>query len=143
MIMQAYGKELIMGLFDNKKNAYEEAKMDKDDFSLRIDLADDDDYYYIYAEVPGKKISDIKMKFKGDKLSLRLVEESDESNPISNKSCIIQERIHDEVERLISFDEHIDKKKVEARLENGLLIVTIKKINPELEEDEDLIIIKS
>ena len=83
------------------------------------------------------------MKFKGDKLSLRLVEESDESNPISNKSCIIQERIHDEVERLISFDEHIDKKKVEARLENGLLIVTIKKINPELEEDEDLIIIKS
>lgn len=143
MIMQTYGKELIMGLFDNKKNTYEEAKMDKDDFSLRIDLADDDDYYYIYAEVPGKKISDIKMKFKGDKLSLRLVEESDESNPISNKSCIIQERIHDEVERLISFDEHIDKKKVEARLENGLLIVTIKKINPELEEDEDLIIIKS
>lgn len=132
-----------MGLFDNKKSIYEENSMEKDNFSLRIDLADDDDYYYIYAEVPGKKISDIKMKFKGDKLSLRLVEESDESNPISNKSCIIQERIHDEVERLISFDEHIDKKKVDARLENGLLIVTIKKVNPELEEDEDLIIIKT
>lgn len=132
-----------MGLFDTKKNTYEENDMEKDNFTLRLDLADDDDYYYIYAEVPGKKISDIKMKFKGEKLSLRLVEESDESNPISNKSCIIQERIHDEVERLISFDDHIDKKKVDARLENGLLIVTIKKINPELEEDEDLIIIKT
>lgn len=83
------------------------------------------------------------MKFKGDKLSLRIVEENEEVNPIANKSCIIQERLHDEAERIITFDEPIDKKSVEARLENGLLIVNIRKINPELEDEDDLIIIKS
>jgi len=114
-----------------------------DENMIRIDLADDDDYYYVYADVPGKKISDIKMKFKADKLSLRVIEENEDANPISNKSCIIQERLHDEAERIISFEGPIDKKKVDARLENGLLIVTIKKINPDLEDEEDLIVIKS
>lgn len=113
-----------------------------DDNMIRIDLADDDDYYYLYADVPGKKISDIKMKFKGDKLSLRIMDEG-EDNPIANKSCIIQERLHDEFERLIIFDEPIDKKKVDARLENGLLIVTVSKINPDVDDEDDLIAIKS
>lgn len=136
-----------MGLFNSNQNSkttnYGEEEVYTDSPLIRIDLADDDDYYYLYADMPGKKISDIKMKFKGDKLSLRLVEENEDSNPISNKSCIIQERLHDETERIISFEEPIDKKKVDARLENGLLTVTIKKVNPELEEEEDLIIIKS
>lgn len=110
---------------------------------IRLDLADDDDYYYVYVDVPGKKINDIKMKFKGNNLSIKIVEESEESNLIANKSCIIQERIHDEVERLIPLEDPIDKKKVDARLENGLLIVSVKKIDPNVEEDEDLITIKS
>jgi len=118
-------------------------ELNGEEATIRIDLADDDDFYYIYIDVPGKKNNDIKMKFKGDRLSLRIVEESEEENPISNKSCIIQERIHDEVERIISFDEPIDKNKVDARLDNGLLIVTIKKINPDLENDENLIVIRS
>lgn len=136
-----------MGLFNSnptsKPVVYEDHETYADDQAIRIDLADDDDFYYLYADMPGKKINDIKMKFKGDRLSLRLVEESEDSNPIYNKSCIIQERLHDETERIITFEEPIDKKKVDARLENGLLTVTIKKINPELEEEEDLIVIKS
>lgn len=132
-----------MGIFgSNAKGTYDDIESG-DEIMIKIDLADDDDCYYIYADVPGKKISDIKMKFKGDKLSLRIVEENEEVNPIANKSCIIQERLHDEAERIITFDEPIDKKSVEARLENGLLIVNIRKINPELEDEDDLIIIKS
>lgn len=112
-----------------------------DGSNIRIDLADDDDYYYVYADVPGKSISDIRMKFKGDRLSIRLVEEPEDMNPLENKSCIISERIHDEVERLISFDDPVDKKKTTAKLENGVLIVTIKKINLDSDNDEDLIVI--
>lgn len=131
-------------MFNNtqKENTVYENNNPQSEEPIRIDLADDDDYYYIYADVPGKTISDIRMKFKGEQLSLKLIEESEERNPISTKSCSIQERIHDECERLISFDEKVDRKSVDARLENGLLIVTIKKINPEMEEDEDLISIK-
>lgn len=139
-----------MGLFNNKpkadtgySNNYQITENGDDTMPIRIDLADDDDYYYIYADVPGKKINDIKIKFKGKNFSIRVIEESDAVNPISNKSCIIQERLHDEFERIIEFDDPVDKKKVDARLENGLLMVTIKKLDPELEDEEDLIQIKS
>ena len=77
------------------------------------------------------------------KLKWNLKEEEDDDNPIADKSCLIQERIHDEVERFISFEEPIDKKSVEAKLEMGLLTVTIKKMNPEEEEEEDLILIQA
>lgn len=126
-----------------KNNTTKESEIDyiDNEQTIRIDLADDDDYYYIYAEIPGRPVNDIKMKFKGDRLSIRLVEESEDENPIENKSCIICERIHDEVERLISFDEPIDKKKTTAKLENGVLFVTIKKVNPDSDSEEDLIVI--
>lgn len=116
---------------------------EEENLNIRIDLADDEDYYYLYADVPGKNISDIKLKFKsGDKLSIRIIEESEELNPISNKTCSIQERVHDEMERIIEFEESINKDSVNARLENGLLIVEIAKRNPDYDED-DLIIIKN
>lgn len=129
-----------MGMFKTRSTDDNDFEIAEDE--IRIDLAEDDDYYYIYADVPGKSTSDIKMKFKGDKLSIRLAAEDPEANPIANKSCIIQERIHDEVERLIAFDDPVDKKKTDARLEDGVLIVSIKKINPDFDDDEDLIIIK-
>lgn len=131
-----------MGLFNPTRSSDDVSAMMPEPV-IPIDLAEDDDYYYIYADVPGKSIREIKMKFKGEKLSIRLIEEEDDDNPIADKSCLIQERIHDEVERFISFEEPIDKKSVEAKLEMGLLTVTIKKMNPEEEEEEDLILIQA
>ena len=121
--------------YDDHLERYEESNQNL----IRIDLVDDDDRYYLYADVPGKKISDIKLKFKGDNLSIRVVEETEINNPILKKSCIIQERLHDEYERLIQFEDPIDKKSVSAKLENGVLIVTITKIDPEKEDESDLI----
>lgn len=132
-----------MGIFGNlTKVSFKNEN--QEDNPIRIDLADDENYYYLYADVPGKKISDIKIKFKpGDKLSLRMIEENEETNPISNKTCLIQERIHDEIERIIEFEEAINKDNVNAKLEHGLLSVVIGKKNLESEEDEDFIIIKN
>ena len=52
---------------------------------LRMDMTEDDNYYYLYIEIPGRKNEDIKMKFKGDKLSIRVIEEKDNENPLKNK----------------------------------------------------------
>jgi heat shock protein hsp20 len=106
---------------------------------LRMDMTEDDNYYYLYIEIPGRKNEDIKMKFKGDKLSIRVIEEKDNENPLVDKGVIISERIHDEVERLIAFDCPVDRKKVEAKFKDGLLTVTITKIDPDAEDEEDLI----
>lgn len=113
-----------------------------DDFELskiRLDLAEDDDYYYIYIDAPGKENSDIKMKFKGNNLSVKFIAESDDKNLIADKECIVEERIHDETERLIGFDTPIDKKSVSAKLTDGILYVIIQKIDPDKDDEQDLI----
>ncbi|MFQ7801696.1 MAG: hypothetical protein ACLRHW_19715 [Coprobacillus cateniformis] len=43
---------------------------------ITIDMTDDDEYYYIYAEFPGRE-KEIKIKFKGDKLSLKVLDDED------------------------------------------------------------------
>lgn len=122
-----------------KTPVYNQENNDEYTKSIPIDLADDEDFYYVYADVPGKKLSDIKLKFKGNDLSLRIVEESEEDNFIYNKSCIVQERLHDEAERIIELEDPIDKKTVNAKLEDGVLKVTVKKIDPSQDDESDLI----
>ena len=43
------------------------------------------------------------------------------------------------MKHLIRFENQIDKKKVEAKLKDGLLSVKIKKVDPDEENEEDLI----
>ena len=63
---------------------------------LKMDLVDDEDFYYLYVEIPGRKIEDIKMKFVGEQLSIKVIEEADDKNPTFGKSIIHDGRIHDE-----------------------------------------------
>jgi len=102
---------------------------------ITIDMTDDDEYYYIYAEFPGREKKEIKIKFKGDKLSLKVLDDED----YPDQNYIISERCHDERERIIEFEEPINKKEVTANYTNGLLKISIKKIDPDEDEDQDLI----
>lgn len=133
-----------MNLFKNTREDSNKLSYDYsyDEQSIIIDVAEDDEYYFVYAEVPGKTAEDIQLKFRGERLSIRILEETEEQNPIAEKTCLIQERTHEERERLISFEEEVDKKNVDAKLENGLLIVFIKKICPDEEDVKDLITIR-
>lgn len=106
---------------------------------LKMDLVDDEDFYYLYVEIPGRKIEDIKMKFVGEQLSIRVIEEADDKNPTFGKGIIHEGRFHDETISSIRFENQIDKKKVEAKLKDGLLSVKIKKVDPDEENEEDLI----
>ncbi|WP_373262275.1 Hsp20/alpha crystallin family protein [Hungatella hathewayi] len=122
-----------MALFPQKKEASE---YDINNSSMIIiDMTDDDESYYIYAEFPGREKKEIKVKFKGDKLCLKALEEED----YPDQDYIISERCHDERERIIEFEEPINKKEVTANYINGLLKISIKKIDPEEDEDQDLI----
>jgi len=87
----------------------------------------------------GRKIEDIKMKFVGEQLSIRVIEEADDKNPTFGKGIIHEGRFHDETISSIRFENQIDKKKVEAKLKDGLLSVKIKKVDPDEENEEDLI----
>jgi HSP20 family protein len=122
-----------MALFPQKK---ESSEYDINNSPMiTIDMTDDDEYYYIYAEFPGREKKEIKIKFKGDKLSLKVLDDED----YPDQNYIISERCHDERERIIEFEEPINKKEVTANYTNGLLKISIKKIDPDEDEDQDLI----
>jgi len=124
-----------MALFTNNKkemgdNLNSEGK-------IIIDVLDDDQFFYIYAEFPGQEKKDIKVKFQGEQLLLKI--NDSESDYDNDKSYLISERYHFERERLISFSDSIVKKDVVANFNNGLLEVIIKKLDPFDEEEGDLI----
>lgn len=127
-----------MALFNtNKKETTNNLYSNENIPLIAIDLAEDEEFYYLYSEIPGRELSDIKLKFKGEKLSLRVSE--NEKSPVENKDLIISERYHDERERMIEFECPVDKKEISAIYKNGLLEVVIKKTDPDDEDDEDLI----
>ena len=131
-----------MAIFGKDKNdnvSEDDIKSEFISSPLKMDLVDDEDFYYLYVEIPGRKIEDIKMKFVGEQLSIKVIEEADDKNPTFGKSIIHDGRIHDETISLIRFENQIDKKKVEAKLKDGLLSVKIKKVDPDEENEEDLI----
>ena len=104
--------------------------------TITLDMLEDDDYYYIFAEFPGREKKDIKIKFKGDKLSLKISEGIEED---LNQNYIISERCHTERERLIELEDPVNKKEVRANFQNGLLEISIKKIDPDENDEDDLI----
>jgi len=130
-----------MGLFNTKKDMDgEDEIMD----TIRIDMAEDDANYYIYADVPGVRIENIRICFKGEKFLMRIIEDTDLEEFLEEKSIIIEERLHSEAERYIDFPEPVNKNKkdVSADISNGLLTVIIKKLNLD-EEEENLIQIQA
>ncbi|WP_097005221.1 Hsp20/alpha crystallin family protein [Lacrimispora amygdalina] len=104
--------------------------------TITLDMLEDDYYYYIFAEFPGREKKDIKIKFKGDKLSLKISEDIEED---LNQNYIISERCHTERERLIELEDPVNKKEVQANFQNGLLEISIKKMDPDENDEEDLI----
>jgi HSP20 family protein len=124
---------MALGMFNTKKDT---DNMNNFVSNIVIDLLEDDDYYYVYAEFAGREKEEIKIKFQGENLLLKICD--DESDYDDQKGYLIEERYRQEKERLIKFPEPIQKKGVDANYENGLLSVKIQKIDPE-SDDSDLI----
>lgn len=103
--------------------------------AIVLDLMDDDDFYYVYAEFPGREKNEIKIRFIGDHLCLKVIDTDIDSYTSMDKNYVIGERFLDEKERLISFGETINKKNVSANFKNGLLEIIIPKLSPEDDND--------
>ena len=90
-----------------------------------VDLYGDDDSYYLVAELPGFSKKDIDIKLENTVLTIEAKHESkDESERLNQWS------------RAMSVPSDIDAEKVGAKLENGILYVTL----PKAEEKKSKVI---
>jgi len=104
-------------------------------FAPVVDISEDSKAVYIQVELPGIKKDDIKVHV--DEENILVIK--GEKKPVERENATIHrtESSYGEFERRFILPEDIDKDKIEAKYENGLLEITIlKQPKPEPKEVE-------
>jgi len=137
------------------------------DFSPKINLSEDENNYYIHADLPGMKKDQVKMELSDDERVLTIsgeretiIDNSDkkskkesskeENNKESNKEDANENKESKKEEnnkkysriecsygkfsRSFSIPENADINNIQAKMENGVLEVTLKKMEPQKNE---------
>ncbi|KAL6632727.1 HSP20-like chaperone [Neocallimastix sp. 'constans'] len=137
------------------------------DFSPKINLSEDENNYYIHADLPGMKKDQVKMELSDEDHILTIsgeretiIDDSDkksnkdstkeESNKENNKENANENKESKKEEnnkkysriecsygkfsRSFSIPENADINNIQAKMENGVLEVTLKKIEPQKNE---------
>jgi HSP20 family protein len=90
------------------------------------DIYETKEAYVFKSELPGFKKEDIKVEFSGDTLTLRGERKQEEET--EGESCHRTERSYGMFERSFTIPKNVDAKKIDASLMDGLLVLTIPKV---------------
>ncbi|MDE6242221.1 MAG: Hsp20 family protein [Anaeroplasmataceae bacterium] len=102
--------------------------------SFPVDMVEIENGFKVIAEMPGVEKKDVQMSFEDGVLTIEADRKKDE-----NEKYLINERETTHLKRSISFGE-IHEDSIQAKLENGLLIVTILTKKPEDKPKRKIII---
>ncbi|MEA1912818.1 MAG: Hsp20/alpha crystallin family protein [candidate division WOR-3 bacterium] len=94
-----------------------------------MDVKEDSKKYIIEVEVPGVEKEDLKLSIKKDKLIIR--GEKREEKKKEGESFLRVERSYGGFRRVESLPTEVDKSRVEAKYENGVLRIYLPKIAEE------------
>jgi len=130
------------------------------DFSPKINLSEDENNYYIHADLPGMNKDQVKMELSDDNHVLTIsgeresiIDNSDNNNDDTNddnknkensnkrntKKYSKIECSYGKFSRSFTLPENADINKIQARLENGVLEVHLPKLEPTKKEQRKTI----
>ncbi len=93
---------------------------------LRVDLSEKEDHYVISAEVPGVKSEDLNVTVENDTLTIS-AEKRDEYE--GNEGGVLRrERSYGRISRSFQLGNQVDAEKIEAEYKDGVLTVTLPKL---------------
>ncbi len=90
-----------------------------------LNVWEDDTHLYAEAEVPGMKFGDLEITLMGNELTIKGTREEQAAQ--KDVSYVRRERSVRSFSRVVRLPSDIDAEKVTARLEDGVLTVTIPK----------------
>jgi HSP20 family protein len=93
---------------------------------MALDVYDQDDAVVVEVTVPGVKPEDIDVRITGDVLSIRA--ESKQEKTVSEDRYSYKERSYGVMQRSITLPASVDPDKAEAKLEHGVLKLTLPKV---------------
>jgi HSP20 family protein len=105
-----------------------------------IDVVEEKDKYEITAEIPGIQKEEVDINLKKDIIEISA--EHKEQNEIKKENFIRRERSRNIFYRKIPLPNNVDKKGIEATLNNGIISLTLPKVEPSLDEQSTKINIK-
>jgi HSP20 family protein len=91
----------------------------------KVDVSESDKEIQIVAELPGLKQEDVDLSLADDVLTIR--GETRESREEREKQYHLTERSYGRFERSFQLPDFVDRERIAARFENGLLTVTLPK----------------
>lgn len=103
-------------------------------FAPRIDILEDENHLYVQAEMPGLKKEDVKVKINDEGMlciSGDKKREQKETLTENGYKIIRSERNYGSFSRSFVLPENADKSSIKAKFENGILDISLKKIEPE------------
>ena len=105
-----------------------------------VDIMDNGTHYSFTAELPGFNKDDVEVCICSDKLEIRAEMKTEKEE--EDKNYMLHERSYSAFARCIDFPEEVVPEKVEGRMENGILELTIPKKEPTPKEKMRKITIK-
>lgn len=97
----------------------------KTDNNINLDMIEKLSDYVVYAEIPGCKKKDIKLKIKNNILSISV--EKEEITEKEENEVIYSERQFGSYTRSFKIPSKIEEENVNAKYENGVLTITLPK----------------
>jgi HSP20 family protein len=91
----------------------------------KVDVSESDKEIQIVAELPGLKQEDVDLSLADDVLTIR--GETQESREEREKQYHLTERSYGRFERSFQLPDSVDRERIAAKFENGLLTVTLPK----------------
>jgi HSP20 family protein len=119
---RSFGSDLnsmLAGFFDN------EIDLPRQDFAPAVDIIENETSFSLKAEIPGIKKEDIKLEIKDNTLIISGERKFDKEEKRDNYHRI--ERSYGSFTRSFLLPNNVDSEKVDAKLEEGVLNVTLHK----------------
>ncbi|ORY49262.1 HSP20-like chaperone, partial [Neocallimastix californiae] len=96
----------------------------------KINLSEDEKHYYIHADLPGLTKDQVKMELSDDDRILTISGERETNEEKNNKKYSRIECNYGKFSRSFSIPENVSTNDIQAKMENGVLEVTLNKIEP-------------
>lgn len=122
--------ERFTKVFDDVFNQDFFPSVSRDYQSLRTDITESNDAYFVEADLPGFSKDDIRIEIENNQLTIRAKREDEKEERDKDDRIIRKERHFGEFVRSF-YVENIDQDRVDATLENGVLKITLPKLKPD------------
>ncbi|MGB9772023.1 MAG: Hsp20/alpha crystallin family protein [Candidatus Kapaibacteriota bacterium] len=109
------------------------------DFSPRVDISEDEKNLYVMVELPGVSKEDVKVSITDDNVLVIKGEKKREFKAEDKERNFIRvERSYGSFQRSFMLPDNVKKDNVSAKYENGVLTITLEKVEPQPPKQIDI-----